>query len=135
MKIFRFVLIGIVAVFFAGCMSDTPASFVSRYEDCVNRKDIDCIVRSGTDNLIQVNGGLEVYKSRWPYTFERHSKMTYQIISSETTDNTAEVKLTQMHYFSMVGFEPYSEDFVWTLKKDASGNWKLDAVQPIKAPK
>ena len=58
--------------------------------------------------------------------------MTYEIISAETTDSTAEVKLKQTHYFSLPGFDPFSEDFIWTLKKDTSGFWKLDSVQPLK---
>ncbi|HEX3101154.1 MAG TPA: hypothetical protein VHQ01_05160 [Pyrinomonadaceae bacterium] len=134
MKICRFLLIAAFALFIASCMSDTPAAFVSRYEDCVNRKDIDCVVKNGTDHLIQVNGGLTNYKQSWPYTFNRHSKMTYEVISAETNDSTATVKLKQTHYFSMEGYEPYSENFTWTLKKDASGNWKLDSVQPLKDP-
>ena len=134
MKIYRFLLLCIFAVFFSSCMSDTPASFVSRYEDCVNRKDIDCVVKNGTDHLIQVNGGLAIYKQSWPYTFDRHSKMTYEVITAETADDaTAKVVLKQTHYFSMEGRESYAEDFTWTLKKDASGRWKLDAVQPLKA--
>jgi hypothetical protein len=111
-------------------MADTPASFVTRYEDCVNRKDIDCIVKNGTDHLIQVNGGLNIYKQSWPYTFDRHSKMTYEVISAETNDSTAEVKLKQTHYYSMEGWEPYSENFIWSLKKDTGGYWKLDGVRP-----
>ena len=132
MKIYRFLLICVFTVFIADCMSDTPASFVARYEDCVNRKDIDCIVKNGTDHLIEANGGLTVYKQKWPYTFDRHSKMTYEVINVEATDSTADVKLKQTHYFSIPGWEPYSEDFLWSLKKDASGYWKLDSVQPLK---
>ena len=135
MRILRFLLVGTFIALLAGCMADTPASFVSHYEDCVNRKDLDCIVSLGTDHLIQANGGLTVYKAKWPYTFDRHSKMTYQIISSETNDTTAQVKVTQTHYFAMEGWDPFSEDAMWTLKKDASGNWKLDAVEPIKVQK
>lgn len=137
MRIYRILLICVVTVFIAGCMSDTPAKFITRYEDCVNRKDIDCIVKNSSDHLIEINGGLNVYKTKWPYTFNLHSKMTYEIISVETTDSTADVKadvkLKQTHYFSMPGREPFTEDFIWTLKKDTSGNWKLDNVEPIKA--
>ena len=133
MKIYRFLIIGIITVFMFGCMADTPASFVSRYEDCVNRKDLDCIVSLGTDHLIQANGGLTIYKAAWPYTFDRHTKMTYQVTNSETIDTTAEVKITQTHYFAMADWDPYTEYFIWTLKKDPSGNWRLDAV--VKAPK
>ena len=135
MKIYRFLLLCGVTIFLAGCMSDSPASFVSRYEDCVNRKDLDCIVKNGTDHLIQVNGGLAIYKQSWPYTFERHSKMTYEVISVEATETTAQVRLKQTHYFSLEGWEPFSEEFIWSLKKDESGSWKLDSVQPLKAQK
>lgn len=134
MKICGFILIGAFAVFLTSCMSDTPAAFVSRYEGCVNRKDIDCVVKNGTDHLIQANGGLTIYKASWPYTFNNHNKMTYEVISADTNDSTAEVKVKQTHYFSKEGWEPYAENFTWSLKKDASGYWKLDSVQPLKDP-
>ena len=133
MRIYGLLLICVVTVVIASCMSDTPASFVTRYEDCVNRKDIDCIVKNGTDHLIEVNGGLTIYKQSWPYTFDRHSKITYEVISTEVTDSTADVKLKQTHYFSLPGWEPYSEEFIWTLKKDTNGYWKLDGVKPLKS--
>lgn len=67
MKI-RFLLICVVTVFTAGCMLDTPSSFIKQWADCVNRKDVDCIVKNSSDHLIEINGGLAVYKQRWPYT-------------------------------------------------------------------
>ena len=133
MKIYRYLLICAVAVLITGCMSDTPSGFIKQWADCVNRKDIDCIVKNSSDHLIEINGGLLVYKQRWPYTFDHHSKMTYDILGVEqTTDSTAELKVKQTHYFLESGRDPYLEDFIYTLKKDAGGKWKLDSVKPTK---
>ena len=135
MNFYGFLLICAVAVLNTGCMADTPTSFIKRWEDCVNRKDMDCIVKNATDHLIQANGGLETYKQGWQPTFRRHSNMTYDIISiEETADSTAAVKLKQTHYFSDPGWEPYPEDFIYNLKKDQSQKWKLDSVQLLKPP-
>lgn len=129
-KTFRFQILCLLTIGLLACSSNTPSDTVKAWYACAERSNADCLLNYSSDEFIERFGGSNVFKETWEATFKKKQKVTYKIDEENSTETTAEVKVS-VEIYENSNDKPYIGKALWKLKKDNNGSWKVNDWIPL----